>query len=206
MQLPIIQDTVATIQANVPATEAAAAVISTTKLAKSELFSEEKGTILIDDCINKVKIYYINETNDTQKIALALSLLRGKTEEYCREYSRKVANSDPTIGTFEQFCDYMRNNYGMRDLTKVRLREYEKLFENPITWSKVVQEQYLSFGEKVRTLAKASQIDGAVVKDHIIRKILPHLERVSDMMEAQDLISPGNNIFDPMDCTWRVIE
>ena len=49
VQLPIIQDTVTTIQANVPATGAAAAVISTTKLAKPEPFSGEKGTILIDD-------------------------------------------------------------------------------------------------------------------------------------------------------------
>ena len=107
VQLPIIQNTQATIQANVLAMEAAAAVISITKLAKPEPFSGEKGTILIDDWINKVKIYCMNETNDTRKIALALSLLQEKTEEYCREYSRKVANSNPTIGMFEAFCDYM---------------------------------------------------------------------------------------------------
>ena len=49
VQLPIIQNTQATIQANTPATEAAAVAISTTKLTKPEPFSREKGTILIDD-------------------------------------------------------------------------------------------------------------------------------------------------------------
>ena len=111
----------------------------------------------------------------------------------------KVADSDSMIGTFEEFCDYMRNNYRMRDIAKICLQEYENLFANLIKLSKEVQECYLSFDEQFCVLTKLSKINSRVIKDYIIRKILPHIEYVKDIMEGHKLINPKSNIFEAMD-------
>src|SRR6195952_2669415 len=134
------------------------------KIGEPPEFSGSDQKVKFTEWFNKVSLWLVHEgvVTDRQRIAVAMTKLTGAAAQYMEPWIQKLT-SGGTIGTWTEFVDELKVQYGQKDEKEGSKKELTALFAN----KDLAHKNFIKYAERYRTLGRISGYDDQLLIDKL---------------------------------------
>jgi hypothetical protein len=134
------------------------------KIGEPPEFSGSDQKVKFTEWFNKVSLWLVHEglVTDRQRIAVAMTKLTGAAAQYMEPWIQKLT-SGGTVGTWTEFVDELKVQYGQNDEKEGAKKELTALFAN----KDLAHKNFIKYAERYRTLGRISGYEDQLLMDKL---------------------------------------
>lgn len=140
------------------------------KIGEPPEFSGTGEKVKFTEWMNKITLWIVHENivTDKARISVAMGKLSGPAAQYMEPWIKKLTTGQ-AIGTWDEFVDELKVQYGQKDEKEGAKKELTALFSN----KDLAHKDFTRYAERFRTLGRLTGYDDELLIDkllHVIEK------------------------------------
>jgi hypothetical protein len=134
------------------------------KIGEPPEFNGTDGKVKFNEWLNKISLWLVHEgvATDKQRIAVAMGRLSGAAAQYMEPWIKKLTKGE-SLGSWDDFVNELRVQYGQRDEREGAKKELTALFAN----TDLAHKNFVKYAERFRTLGRITGYEDELLIDKL---------------------------------------